>query len=503
MRRKMIRRFLFVGAVIVALVVAVTVSFRKFSSTSNFEPVAQNEPGLKFLRTYGGGINHPRGPMHFSEDGGLLHVTTFNQGIQIWELATSRSVEIIPHPPGAGHNIGSDPSVPILSADRSVEAHSKHYTDTVTVRDGRTKIASATLKTSHGYVDALALSPDGTTLAVACVGETQQSGEIEIWDVPARRITDVLGGHTSQVFSAVFTPDGKTIVSSGNDARTLIWDVESGRRKTGWLGGDRKLSVSADGLSVSKWGVWCDIANGRPRTEIKVATGKREFANEYAAFPDGIRFAEAGPGNAVTIRDSTNARISKTFKGHSSQVRHVALNADATKILSFAGGWYSPPDRIDRMGVIQQQGEAYLWDIASGEGRKILSRESAINTAALSPDGKTIAVSAENGKIEIYDSANAHLTATWESPEGVRNVTAIAFSPNGHLIAASGGRASVKNPHSEGTGVIWLIDAATGQRVAEAQTDVGAGVECLSWRGDGKQLIAGTMKRSIYLWQVQ
>ena len=59
-----------------------------------------------------------------------------------------------------------------------------------------------------------------------------------------------LEGHTAQLHGAVFTPDGKRILSASYDQTVRLWDVESGKEvcrffgHTNWAWG---VAVSSDG----------------------------------------------------------------------------------------------------------------------------------------------------------------------------------------------------------------------------------------------------------------
>src|SRR4051812_2720767 len=55
----------------------------------------------------------------------------------------------------------------------------------------------------------------------------------------------ILKGHTNSVQALVYTPDGRTLISAGDDRRIRLWDVQNGK-EWGWLGDhtDAILSLS-------------------------------------------------------------------------------------------------------------------------------------------------------------------------------------------------------------------------------------------------------------------
>jgi WD40 repeat protein len=66
---------------------------------------------------------------------------------------------------------------------------------------------------------ACAVSPDGVHVAVAF------ADKIRIWDRKQRIYCAVLTGHTGEVYSQSFSPDGKVLASGSHDGSIRLWDV--------------------------------------------------------------------------------------------------------------------------------------------------------------------------------------------------------------------------------------------------------------------------------------
>lgn len=117
----------------------------------------------------------------------------------------------------------------------------------------------ATLPSPSEKVTAVAFSPDGLTLAVG-----QRDGVISVWDVASVKRRCAWKCHYREVFYLAFSPGGQVLVSAGGDGIVQFWNPASGRR-IGWLsdpdwqpiaGEPFSVALSPDGKLLATGTVW-------------------------------------------------------------------------------------------------------------------------------------------------------------------------------------------------------------------------------------------------------
>ncbi len=158
-------------------------------------------------------LGAPAQAMAFSPDGGRLAVADIGGNLGVLDLGSGKVRRRAPRLPGFTPHLSYSPDGGMLAiglAERGTE-----------LRDSRSLQLVARLPAGdEGWW--VRFSPNGRLLAVTSPHYTQ------MWDVAKRRrIGAPLRGHEGLVFTSEFSPDGRTLGTSGSDGSVILWDVES------------------------------------------------------------------------------------------------------------------------------------------------------------------------------------------------------------------------------------------------------------------------------------
>ncbi|MFY9610031.1 MAG: hypothetical protein WAU45_15610 [Blastocatellia bacterium] len=130
-------------------------------------------------------------------------------------------------------------------------------TFSIKVWDAQTGAELNSLAGHNNFVNGLAFSRDGRTLASAGYDST-----IKLWDLASGRELRTLKGHSGSIAALDFTADGRFIVSGSDDGSARLWSAATGQMLATLVSlnkGDDWLVVTPDGMFDGSPGGWNQI----------------------------------------------------------------------------------------------------------------------------------------------------------------------------------------------------------------------------------------------------
>ncbi len=176
---------------------------------------------------------------------------------------------------------------------------------------------------------ALALSPDGATLASAAWDST-----VRLWPLGSGE-KRVLEGHTQNVNGVAFAPDGKSLISVGYDLTVRIWPLPDGPPDIITLPAPlNAVAIAPDGEIVTGGADGkVRFLNPRSKEIAEVQAGTTPIV-ALAISPDGARVAAGGIGGTVNLIDRKTRTLASALVGPGLPVWSVAFMPDGATLLT-------------------------------------------------------------------------------------------------------------------------------------------------------------------------
>lgn len=264
--------------------------------------------------------------------------------------------------------------------------------------DLQTGTESPSVARHHDWVCAVSYSSDGKYLASAGGSEFtpernggKTSAEIKIWDRVAGSERGKLDGHTNKVFTAAFSPDGRTLATGSADKTIRLWDIESMRESCvleGHTDAISALAWSSDGqqLASASWDKTVKLWNVDSGKALATLSNSEEELLSVAISPDGQWIVTGGADWKVRVWDAKSKELSSVLDGHRGAVYATVFSPDG-EALATGGG-----DETIR-----------LWDLNSRSTTEVLKgHRSGVTTMAFTPDGSHLISGALDGPVRDW-----------------------------------------------------------------------------------------------------
>lgn len=293
------------------------------------------------------------------------------------------------------------------------------------------------LPVKQGQIKSTAFSPNGKYILTA--GE---DGTINLWHANGELIKSFLA-HTikgvqtvpASINTVTFSPDSKYIASASKNETASIWD----------LSGNKIINLT-----------------GKHTGEIR----------SISYHPGGEKIATSGSNGEVFIWDVSGTKVSQ-IKGHSGNVYDVQFSPDGQSIATIAS------DRTIR-----------IWDLKGTQRSNwewLKSENTYPATVNFSPDGKKILSSGQNNTAKIWSISGKELF-TLKGHKGV--VTSADFNPKSPELVTTSDDGTAKTWNLQGK----LLNTLQGHRGVILTAD---------FSPDGKNLITAGRDGTARLWNLR
>ena len=375
------------------------------------------------------------------------------------------------------------------------------------------------------YIYGVGFSPDGSSLV--SVG-----GDRKIWlyDGKTGETKGQIGQedpHKGSIFGLSWAGDSRKFTTASADRTVKIWDVETGKAVQTWSLGeegsvdanDQQVGIvwphrRTDGLliSLSLGGELNYLVEGTPRP-TRVVEGHQKSITALEHFHSGgtdTLWTGSFEGRVCGWDVAKGMADKVDGEGHPGYIAGLATTQEGSGRL-YSIGWDDTVRSVD-IGAKTYTGTCSKLasqpkGIAAGgttvlianaesieifhDGKKTGEFKSKSPVTAVAAIKTTAAIGGQDSTVQFRDISSSSLSPKKEFKASRDAVSALAFSPDGALVAVGDSR-----------GRVLVYKVADGSLVTDRWTAHSARITSLDWNEDGTHVVSGSLDTNIFVWSL-
>lgn len=404
--------------------------------------------------------------MRLSSDGkrmvsiGRVHGTpNLDVGVYLWDMESGTVVKKYPY------------RAFDISADANVVALETISDGPVVLFDPASGKELRSIPAHGGGTAWASFNSDGSQLVTTGPDKT-----VRIWDTKSgKEIQSITDVRRRLVHDVRFSPDDKRLYWKTFDGMIQIYDVDSGKKV--YEIEDRIYRNDAVDVAISPDNKILAAASNGPINLFDVESGEKVaslFGHRSSVLsvcfsPDGKRLVSSGLDGTIRVWDVAQRREVFRYRGHKFGVMYgvweVAYTPDGQWILSGGsdttikiwsadgGDGFLREHALATSGDVDAVQAATVYPNPSQEKDWLVGNLGFVESVAFSPDSTLIATASSDDTVRLFDLKTREQLHVFEQHD--QNVGAVAFSPDGKLLASGEGGV---NDSFNGKLMIWNLE---------------------------------------------
>jgi WD40 repeat protein len=313
-------------------------------------------------------------------------------------------------------------------------------------------------------------SSDGSQLA------TLSGIGVSVWDAKTGELLHTFKERPNYINSIAWTQDGRLVAFSFilDNGQIVFWNVQTGEElfnrkgatSYAWIPQGNLLALELDNKEIIIWDI---RTNKQLYSPLEVCDSY--CPGQMVWSPDETRLATTGILDTVIVWD---VQTGKQLLMDKIMGNHQAL----------AMAW-SPSNNY--LAVAFNNGDIVVWDAQTGRQLHTFKGGNRMLDLDWSPDGKNLISLSQYESVVVWDIRTGEQLRSLD--EHTSSVSGLVWSPSGDMLASGS---------EDGEVIIW--ESSSGKKLRSFHDSTGS-IRSLAWSPNGKQLASGGHK--ITIWEAQ